>query len=533
MKSDGFIPIVTISNEMIQTLIQSNISSGVEEGIGIIAYLIGDIYYDTPIGNPLIKITQLVQGNDRGDEIYPSTCGENQISIRYESFPEVLPDSDPTLENEQIMNTVQTVFSEEKTIYKMVCYHYFQNNVSIFRFYFPFPTFKTTFEEVEAAPRPIRYTPGIPKLQFNVSKNQVDAQIFNVNTPDDTAIQPLIANLAASFPTIPIYLTITDKIYKLHVQQQSSTKMFYTTAMVEDTSESLSLCFGRISTKTDMRQDIQTLGKELMQTKEDVKSVVETMSAMKNEINDIKSSINSLITMVKSLASQKQKNVINSPQAVTEIPVQNTITQQPNKFFRQRKDKLSQRQASQPQFLEIQQSPEPKKISPQRPVAQKILVEQEVPKPEPKESKRFEQVSAQNFSGLLDEPEEPSFVEEKITTKSYVPQKPQIQPKSRYVEDDFIQMPQSITTKEKNDKLYQSPQVKNIETTTPQKYGIPDSPQMIPSSSQKKSSARKSELSQSDSQRSKEYSAKSNNILNGEMTKETSELFKFLNINPV
>ncbi|EAX98233.1 hypothetical protein TVAG_010090 [Trichomonas vaginalis G3] len=534
-RNEGLIPIISMSNSMIQKIIESNISCDATQGEGIIAYLIGDISYDSPLGNPLIRITQVVEGIEAEDEVFPSKCGENQISIRYESFPEEMPEPDPTLLNEHIMDTVHTVFSQEKTIYKIVCYHYFQNNDSVFRFYFPFPTFKTTFEEIGESQKPTSFLAGsYPKLQYKATSKLIDAQISGAEGPDDVSIQPIIADLAARFPTTPIHLTIGNIIYNLHVQQQSTTKMFYATALVSDPSESISLCFGRISTKTDMRSDIQALGNQVMETKEDIKSIVEQMSSMKNEISELKSLITDLATVVKNI-TVVHPSALNSPQ--------HTETAQP---LVQSKSALSFRKKKSKDVAVRPTKPE-EKPSPKRPTTISTPKDTDISPPksfvtkidnfeEPKVTAKVTNTKESNF--------EPKFEDVSEKPKPNIDQ-PSQDNSSLYQYLDIspnssIKSGRQKTEKSdrKKDKLdfqpqYTSPQTSRYESITPQKTGIPESPQLSAEAfsigSYKKSSLKRDFPQMIQEPSAKKVSPKIS-VSMGEQTQGTQQLFSILGI---
>lgn len=282
---DGLVPIITLSSQCIREILETNKGYKTDDDEGIIGYLVANVNYLTSVGNPQIDVVELVAGQTRDDdgEVYPLDTKENQVSIRYES---IILDVDEDIEDksmqetfDEVLQTHQVIFDYSTSVYKITCQHFIYPDHSVFKFYFPFNGFSTTFTELSEEVPKMQFIPGQkPFMNVQIRNLQngrlVEAQIHNVIEPNDPTIQPMITELAAKYSNAMIKVAINNKAYQLEVRQSSDVKMYYTACISR--GEGCSVSFGRIGVKTDGNYQYQKLAKkiedEVKQMKEELKA---------------------------------------------------------------------------------------------------------------------------------------------------------------------------------------------------------------------------------------------------------------------
>jgi len=306
-RKQSLIPIVSIHESVIGILIKA----AKEQEDDFVAFLVGNIEYNTPLGNPLISIDRVDRGIPTDDDIVPSPHQPNEVAIRYEFSTE--EPSPPDLDSSKMEQIEQSIFASDSfdsnSFYQIVCYSWFRESL-ILQFYFPFPIAKMSFNKIGEIQKPMISKANYPTSKYQEKNDHVEAVFFGVENEQDPRTFILACTLSRTFNK-PLRATIGKTVFELEFETQNEWKVYHTS--VFSNGSSIFASFGNI--RTDVYDQSDEIRSTLTQFHHQIEDINAKLNNMSSEFQSFKEEMKELIT-------KEMKSIFANQ--ITMTPIQQT-----------------------------------------------------------------------------------------------------------------------------------------------------------------------------------------------------------------
>lgn len=376
----SLVPVISITKEAITYLI-NGLQPVMQEGLArddlIVAFLIGDIDFSTPYGNPFINISKVDYGlrdeNEDEDEdtYFPNPHEPNQIAIRYNFYCD---ENAAKAEYENAQSLIYTYpIDEYNSFFQMICFSWFQDDDLVFKFVFPRPVYDVVFENI--GPSRARLSNSAYPT-FNIIEQRqdtIEAHFNGVDSENDLEAYILAISISQKYNVQNINAIIGNNAFAINVTKTEHVKTYNITMF--SSGSTIIGSFGKISSSTavDPEGEAPAVVKEQLV---DIESKLNQMEKKLDEFkNEIKQSVQEQITTsfseIAKLITDQLSNISASanhqspPVPVTEKP----IAQMP--FSRSTKQKMRNTDSNQSSgFIYEDHIEPPEKASPKPKKAQ-------------------------------------------------------------------------------------------------------------------------------------------------------------------